>query len=38
VKFAAAYWVPLAGEEAIGGKLLSAERMHNSDYSTGEGW
>ena len=31
LKFAAAYWVPSAGAEATGGKLFSAEGMHNCD-------
>ena len=31
LKFAAAYWVLSAGAEATGGKLFSAEGMHNCD-------
>ena len=43
LKFSAAYWVPSAGAEATGGKLFSAEGMHNCDcdlilFTLPEGW
>ena len=40
-KFVAPYWVPSAGAEATGGKVSSAEGMHNYDViliTHPEGW
>ena len=31
LKFSAAYWVSSAGAEATGGRLFSAEGIHNCD-------